>query len=671
MLKQYGRDERGSVSVMVAIILPALLGFVALVAEFGFGFVVKAENQRIADLAAYAGAAAYSSANSSADMNAAVARIAVLNGIASTAASASLINSPRTTGAQAVSVLVSTDRSLFLAPVVSDTSSLQIRASAAAELPTASTPGCVIALSSSETGVTLSGGTAISAPACAVSSNNTVTVPCGTTITAKAVNYNSSAAPSQPCSGIQSPPGLTVKITKTSTTDPLASEPSVTAATGRLSTVSSQTITTFTAASVASGTNVDFPWWNDTSYFSGKLPSGCTASYQTSGGPQGWIISCNAGGSYNFGNFTIQNGVKLQATGGNGTGKATYNFKGTLKVNNGTFEFGPGTYNFAKDVWITGGSTAKFSVGVTSTYVMSQGIKTDGGTTTTFGPGNFKIGALTAACSGQLYSVCHTGTTLTFDGPSTFLITAGIYNNGGSTMRFGGTATTNTYEIGSPSSGNAMVLGGGATTKFADAAGTVFKVVGNINVVSGGGSCLTLPAATNHDIKGYVSTAGGTKFGAGVYTIRDYMAFGMSGGGNVTCDGSSIGVLADNVTMVIGGSALPSSGTCSGQAFCVGAGYSSVVITAPTATKLAVIGPTGSGSAGATLTQGASGNSISGAFYFPRGPILMSGGAHIGNGSGQCLQMIGSRVTLSGGTTAASACITTTVAGSGSVMLVN
>jgi len=99
MLKQYGRDERGSVSVMVAIILPALLGFVALVAEFGFGFVVKAENQRIADLAAYAGAAAYSSANSSADMNAAVARIAVLNGIASTAASASLINSPRTTGA--------------------------------------------------------------------------------------------------------------------------------------------------------------------------------------------------------------------------------------------------------------------------------------------------------------------------------------------------------------------------------------------------------------------------------------------------------------------------------------------------------------------------------------------------------------------------------------------
>jgi hypothetical protein len=123
--------------------------------------------------------------------------------------------------------------------------------------------------------------------------------------------------------------------------------------------------------------------------------------------------------------------------------------------------------------------------------------------------------------------------------------------------------------------------------------------------------------------------------------------------------------------MVIGGTNLPSSGTCSGQAFCLGAGYSTVKITAPSATKLAVIGPTSSGAAGATMTQGASGSSISGAFYFPRGPVQMSGGANIADGTGSCLQIVGSRVTLTGGTTAASACVSGGSTGSGSVMLVD
>ena len=91
-----------------------------------------------------------------------------------------------------------------------------------------------------------------------------------------------------------------------------------------------------------------------------------------------------------------------------------------------------------------------------------------------------------------------------------------------------------------------------------------------------------------------------------------------------------------------------------GQAFCVGAGYSNVTLTAPTG-GLLVIGPTSaSNTAGATFTAGAT-TSLSGVFYMPNGAVSLSGGASVGSGGG-CLQLVGSQVTLSGGTTLASAC---------------
>ena len=55
------------------------------------------------------------------------------------------------------------------------------------------------------------------------------------------------------------------------------------------------------------------------------------------------------------------------------------------------------------------------------------------------------------------------------------------------------------------------------------------------------------------------------------------------------------------------------------------------------------------GVGGATFSEGASGNSLSGVFYFPSAPITMSGAGNVGNGSGQCLELIGSTISLSGG----------------------
>ncbi len=157
--------------------------------------------------------------------------------------------------------------------------------------------------------------------------------------------------------------------------------------------------------------------------------------------------------------------------------------------------------------------------------------------------------------------------------------------------------------------------------------------------------------------------------GSGVYTITGYMDLGGTAGGDVSCNGTTVGMSGSGVTIVLGGATLPASGICSGEAFCLAAGYSNVALTAPggsaTTAGLVVVGPA-SRTGGATFAEGASNTTLSGAFYFPQGTISLSGGASVGGGTGQCLEMIGTQVTLSGGTTAASNCV---AGGGGSVKI--
>ena len=67
----------------------------------------------------------------------------------------------------------------------------------------------------------------------------------------------------------------------------------------------------------------------------------------------------------------------------------------------------------------------------------------------------------------------------------------------------------------------------------------MFQLVGNFNVSSGGGSCMTISAAAQHDIYGnFPASAGGTFLGSGVYTVTGYVGLGApNGGGDVTCNG--------------------------------------------------------------------------------------------------------------------------------------
>ncbi|RUT30225.1 hypothetical protein EMQ25_12990 [Arsenicitalea aurantiaca] len=704
--------QSGSVAVIFALTLPVILGVSALVAEYGAGLIDHSENQRIADLAAYAGALAFSATSDEDAMDAAARAIVTANGRDGATAVVELVSSPRSADNQAVHVRVNSENRLILAtilPGVADT--LAIRAEAFAELGSAprQMAGCILALSGVQSGVTLTGGTSIVAHDCAVSSNNTVTVPCGTGITAAMVNYNSGTPPNVGCNGISGP------VNRAATEDPLADASGVILAQQRMPTVAALTGPAAPAAPLAptvpNGTNVNLAWNSQSG-----VPSGCTAVWTTTPSAR-WTMSCNSGQTYNFGNFTIGGGIQLVFQ-TNGAQPTTYNFTGTLQTAS-TMSFGNGNYNFRANLQTAGtttfgngnihvggnlqltgtntfGNGNKTVVGNFTTsgggvqsfgtgnvhvggdftlnasgghtfgagnFTLAKGLRTGGGTVNTFGAGTYRMGRNASDCSGGgLVSICNTST-LTIAGPSTFELHSGFFNTGGARLNLG-VGTASSFWFGPSSSGQAIRQGGGAITVMGDQTTPAprFEMAGHVDVASGGGSCLTIPAAAHHDIRGDFTSAGGTIMGAGVYTIDGHFALGANGGGAVTCNGTSVGLHGTGVTIVLSGRTTSTSWACQNQVFCVTAGYSNVRLLAPTTgpyTGLAVVGPTDP-----TITHGAvfSGGAdavLSGAFYLPNGPISMTGGASIGGAGGaeRCLQLVGSRITLEGGTTAASECV--------------
>ncbi len=112
------RNRDGNVLIMSALLLPILIGMAALVTEYGSALVERADNQRIADLSAYAGALAYNSTKSTDRMTAAAVSVATLNGIPAADVQASLVASPKTSGMNAVSVSIRTQKNLLLARVL-------------------------------------------------------------------------------------------------------------------------------------------------------------------------------------------------------------------------------------------------------------------------------------------------------------------------------------------------------------------------------------------------------------------------------------------------------------------------------------------------------------------------------------------------------------------------
>lgn len=635
----FARDTRASVAVTSALALPALLGIAGLAIEFGDALVTRAETQRIADLAAHAGILAY---DQSADLGAAtqaVRSVAQLNGVSVDAAAVHL-DSAGETGPE-LRVTITTPRPLILSRLVAGSRVLDVTARSTATLDQED-PACILALDPDGPGITMDGGTSITAEGCALASNASVSLIDGSQIVTETLSYDSATEP-QVTGGasLVAPDGGATRIVRATSPDPLADNAAIALARSRLDHVAS--LQPLAQAAVAPGPNIEFGWTPATTEQQAQA-IGCTASLSK----RVWTLVCPSGGTINLGNLTIGGGLSLDfATGG--SPETTYVFSGSIRNTGNTMRFGPGSYHVA------------------------GGIRTESSSVTAFEAGSYTIGRSTSACNGaQGYSICNMAT-MRVSGPAEFALQGGIRNTDGASLTLG-TGAANSFRIGPASNGDALTLdAGGSITALGDATGngTMFEIVGNIR--SGGGSCLSIGAAQNHDIAGYLDLSGGVTFGSGIYTIDGCLHLGAVDGGLVWCQGQNVSMNALGVSFVLSGKGAPSQNqNCNGAAaFCAANGYSSMQLTAPSAgpfADLSVIGPWSPDTdAGASFGGGASGSRISGAFYFPNGPVTMSGGASAG---GDCLQIIGASVSMTGGTTTATECVTKGASGRSSVRLI-
>jgi Flp pilus assembly protein TadG len=638
LILRWSADRHGGIAIMAAIMLPIIIGFAALSVEYGYGLLVRDENQRAADLASYAGALAYSETNSQDRMKNAALHVAKLNGVDPADVSVSLAASPKNAKLQAVYVEVKTTNTLFLAPVLGVKPQLDVAAEAYSSFGAAES-ACIIALNKSGTGVTLSGGVQVGAPKCYVASNNDLIAPCGTKITAKSATYfEGSSQPCQWTANIVKGDGSEAPVNKQYTSDPLENHAGVAVLNARLDLIRKASWPA--EVSVTKGKDVEFGGNASPPDTAAALQAiGC--SYDPANYNQYWMdkwdITCT-GSKINVGSLLIHGNVQVKFN-VSGSKSTVYNFSGRIQNDFGTkLEFGDGTFNVEKGVY---------------------------GADLTFGAGSFHFGKGAEKCGDARSSLCASGK-VTIDGPSTFVFDAGFYTGAGATLKLG-TGTSNSFTIGKSSGDNAIGLDGGSITVMADASTGkgVFRLNGDLNG-GGGGSCITIPASAEHDISGNVNLAGGARLGAGTYTIDGY--FSANTGGSACSD--NVAVSGKDVTIVLSGTETPSDWECSGKAFCL-TGGNAITLNAPKSgpyAELAVIGPQSSkNSTGAEITSGGRAR-ISGAFYFPNGVIDFGGGGQIGDAGNGCLQLIGTSISLSGGAQAMSEC--TQLSGAGKVALV-
>lgn len=634
--------EGGGVAVIAGLALPVLLGFTGLALEYGQMLVVRAEAQRTADFASHAGAVAYAQTGDTAIMVDTATSVALLNGFRAAEISVVLDSSVPTAAGAAVRATITTPKQLYLPSLVGGDTSVDVTASAVAgalggEL------ACVQAIDPNGSGITMSGGTTLRADTCAVASNARVEARCGTSIVTTSLSYDAASAPNTgSCNTIRTPEGAAAPITRQSTPDPLQDVEAVNLARARMAATAS--LLPPDDVIVDSAPDIDFGNNRHQSTISQAEAMGCTASFDSSG--RIWTFLCPGLSTVNIGNLTLGGGLTLRFNPG-GAQTTTYNFSGAIDNGGSKMTFAGGTYNVA------------------------NGIITGGGSETEFGAGVYRIGRSDQRCNGDRYSICNTSE-LTFEGPSTFVLPGGVRNSGGATLILG-TGNGNSFRIGPSSAGDAISTGGGSETIMGDAQGGLFEIAGWIDGGTGG-SCLVLPAADVHEIRGSVIASGAVRFGAGLYVIDGYMHLGGNGGGQASCGGETISIKAENTTFLISANGSePRGGRCRGEAFCLTSGYRNVHFSAPQSgpfTDMAFIGPLDSWrTQGALFAGGAGDGTVSGAFYFPNGPITMSGGASASGGQSACLQLIGAEITMSGGTSMVSKCNIPGAASQGRVVI--
>ncbi|MDR3416437.1 MAG: hypothetical protein P4L83_09645 [Nevskia sp.] len=430
-----GRDRRAAVALLVAVLLPVMLGAVALALEVGSWAVTRIQLQRRADVAAMTAATQYLAGSIASVAAGSGADLAMLNGAAATGRSwsgaSSTLTSSDVTLAKVSGVISASDTAwqatvtqampLSFGRLLTTNTSVTVSASAIAEIVNGGGGGgqpCFLALGSSGTSLTVTGGSAISSAGCTVRSNGNISVSNGSMVTADWAYAG----------------GTTSVTGNSSITDGTKND-----------TVTPTNYSTWTDAKPLynnAGTISD-PYANDTDItnaFSCLAADSCGASAGkvTNSGSQG-------AGSISNGNFT----------GGWSTSTITAGYYSSITSASGPISLGAGTYYVKGNVSIGQGATV---TGTGVTLVVGGTVSFGGGATVT-------LSAPTDSATSGIPGVVIAGNSAASDtlnnGMNPTLTGLIYYPNGNLTLGGGVKAANSCLEViaNSITVGNGTVLG--------------------------------------------------------------------------------------------------------------------------------------------------------------------------------------------------------------------
>jgi hypothetical protein len=457
----------GGVAVIGALSLTTIVGMGAFAVEATQGYAAKTNNQRVADMAALAGALAYNVNNSTSEMTATAKAVVAAQGLPANSAAVAL-TTDAASGKQLVQVTVTSNVPLALGRVLTSALSYDVSAVGAATTSTTATPACIAAVSGTPaTGIAMSGGTSITASGCAVATNAGIAMTGSASITGKEVDAGKSISKSGGASIATSPNGGNVHAGKAhATSDWMLDDAGLKLLLCRVNKLNGTT---------------------DSDYPDGNTACASPLVTPAAPGPQDWSLD-----------YSPDSAV------------AAY-WKGS-----GAYIVPPGTYAI-RNLSLAGGITATFQGPVNLTIAS---ISMGGGTTLHIGNGNISVSGKIDLSGGALADIdVGVGNAVTIGATAGTAISVG----GGSRLCFTANCAAPTAAAGTFSAGGDITSNGGSTIIFPKAATHVID--GDLDLSGsstfGSGSYVIAGDFTNN--------TGGTMSGADV-TFALGGTFTLSGG---------------------------------------------------------------------------------------------------------------------------------------------
>ncbi|WP_230279318.1 TadE/TadG family type IV pilus assembly protein [Croceicoccus sp. Ery15] len=651
-------DASASVTTIVALSLPVVIGAVGLAFDLNRGYGQRVMNQRVADMAALTTAMEYQR-DDSVDIDAVANVIAMANGLQGATVDAELLADFPNEGESSIQVTVSRDVPFALASVLGFSGSYTVTADSAAIVSAQAsyaTP-CFLALDSGKASLVVNGGASIVAPNCSVaaigdldqkgssiaasdiiSGSGDITLNSGSLV-ANSLRYAGSLNVPQWNNALPGPDDR--HNVATGLADPWENNVELLAAIAQIG--DADPLPALADPTTPTGSDYTFSW----------SPSSNASPFRqgTSGN---FIVPA--------GNYTIK---KLTVGGGN---SLTFASGSTITVSKGVSIGGGSTVNFGdSDVYINGGFDSG-SNGVT----FGNGVLWIGSGTVSFkgtnkkGDGDVIINGDMSLGGGHYFSAGkgnHSfksitlgggGKTLLGDGDLTVL--EGIKINGNSELNAG----DGEYNIGASKQGYAIKLEGSARLFMGDGA---FSAHGDIDTQ--GGSAIVFGETNNHYITGDLKIAGSAFFGPGRYTIDGDFENGTGGttwpqtsslngeqygswGAGYDMAGYDVSFIASGTLKLAGGA---KSRLLAAAQSVLGGEIGTMLFHSDTTSK-------------ASWTGG-SGNIFGGVVHMPNTEVSMTGGNST-SGGGACFMLIAGKIKAAGGAVAGSACVSSDETSSGS-----